>query len=109
MLGRDPIDEQIILTLGADFTLKINAPDNVLIPAGTAIYIEFYPPARPNTLDALDTWNGAVSSEFVEWRIESTLANDIPDKARFRIYVSYPDTPNTLEHCWYRGSVTRRQ
>jgi len=108
VLGREPIPETIILTLGADYTLKINAPDGELIKPGSTVDIKIYPPKQRNTLTALQTWSGTVTPEYVTFRVESEQVDLVPDNAHFRIYIYYSDTP-TLGHCWYRGEVARRQ
>jgi hypothetical protein len=57
----------------------------------------------------LATWPAtAVTGGYAEWTIQSEQADLIPDRSFYRMYVSYPETP-TLEHCWFRGSVTRKQ
>ncbi|WP_280350364.1 DUF7264 domain-containing protein [Nocardia abscessus] len=106
--GREPEPETITLTLGADYTQKINIPPETPLPDGTVVTIKFYPPRAKNTPTSIAEWAATVTPELVQWRVESALADAIPDKAHFRIYVSYPDTP-TLEHCWYVGDVIRKQ
>lgn len=107
-LGNSPISEKLILTAGADFVHRINAPAGEEIPIGTAAFIAIYP--SQDTDAVADTlWPATtVTGGYIAWRVEAEDADEIADGAYFRLYVTYDDTP-TLEHCWYRGTVKRMQ
>lgn len=109
MIGHEPLTEKITLTLGADFTHRINADPGDVIPPGSTARICFYPPGRTDTLVPLAEWaHTTITDRYVYWRVESELADLIPKRAHFRVYINYPDNP-TLNHCWYVGDVTRKQ
>ncbi|MDM7488697.1 hypothetical protein QT969_10380 [Rhodococcus sp. CSLK01-03] len=105
-LGRTPEQIKLILSLGADFTQIIKTPENETFPVDTVVAIRFYD--DPADTAHIAEWLGDVTSTQVEWRIESALADVIPDRTPFRMYVSYPEVP-TLEHCWFTGRVARKQ
>lgn len=107
-LGNQPINDTLILTAGADFVHRINAPVGETIPVGTSAAIGIFPDQETATA-ATAVWPAAtVTGSYVEWRIESEIADEIEDGAYFRLYVIYDDEP-TLEHCWYLGNVERQQ
>lgn len=109
MLGNEPLTDKLTLTLGADFVhiFKTSADDE--IPPGTTAVIKLYPPGEKDTLTSIDSWSATdVTANQITFRAESEAADLIPDRAHFRVYVTYPDTP-TLEHCWVVGDVKRKQ
>jgi hypothetical protein len=108
-IGNDPIaTEKLILTSGADFTYRANAAAGETIPTSTTAMIGFYPDQDTGTTP-IALWPAtAVTGAYIEWLVQSDEADDIPGDAFFRLYVVYPETP-TLEHCWYRGKVARKQ
>lgn len=108
MLGNEPIPEKIVLSLGADFVQKFRADPGEVIPTGSTVHIRFYPPGQTDTLVFTHEAACNVYDTYAEARIESTIADTIPRKAHWRVYISYPDTPS-LEHCWYVGDVVRKQ
>ncbi|MBF6085236.1 hypothetical protein IU485_28100 [Nocardia cyriacigeorgica] len=107
-IGREPKRDTLILTLGADFVHTIKLTAHRSFPAGTTIGLHFYPPGDPNAIVPMYSFSALVYPERAEWWIESSVVDAIPDRAHFRIYVSYPETP-TLEHAWFIGEVTRLQ
>lgn len=109
MLGRQPIPETIPLTLGTDYTLGLNAPAGTTFPASTAVRIDIYAKGKTNTLTTIASWAATVTTNRAGWRVESALADLIPSGAHFRIYITYPDTPSSLDHCWYKGEIVRDQ
>lgn len=107
-LGNSPISDKLILTAGADFVHRINAPAGETVPIGTTAAIAIYPSQDTDAV-AIATWPAAaVTGGYIAWRIEAEFADEIADGAYFRLYVIYDDEP-TLEHCWYRGTVKRMQ
>lgn len=108
-IGNDPIaTEKVLLTAGADFTYRAKCDPGETIPTGTTAHIGFYPDQNTETAP-IATWNAtAVTGAYAEWLIQSEQTDLIPDRMFYRIYVVYPETP-TLEHCWYRGKVARKQ
>lgn len=108
-LGRNPIRDNIILTLEADYTLELVAPDGEVFPGGTDVYIKIYKQGKKDK-PAIATWNATVTTDTAWWRIESAVADLIKHGSHHRIYVSYPQDPDpTLDHCWYAGEVLRDQ
>lgn len=108
-IGNDPIStEKLILTAGADFTYRANAAAGETIPTGTTASIKIYPDNKTATAPTATWAASAVTGGYIEWLIQSTQADLIPDRSFYRLYVVYPETP-TLEHCWYRGTVSRKQ
>ncbi|MGW1740021.1 LtfC-like domain-containing protein [Nocardia sp. NPDC001965] len=109
MAGDEPIRESLTLTLGADFVHRYRPAVGETIPDGTTAYIALYPKGQKNTLTSIAEWSAVlVDSDAIEFRVESEDADEIPDKAHYRLYVVYPDTP-TLDQCWYVGEVRRIQ
>lgn len=105
-LGRSPEKTTLVLTQGADFTQILQLSGNERFPVDTVVTICFY--EDPNDSTPIAVWEGDTLSTRVEWRVESELADEISDRAPFRMYVSYPEEP-TLEHCWFIGRVARQQ
>jgi|SRR5690606_8883150 len=108
MAGHVPAKESLVLTLGADFVHKFKKqPNDPDIPAGTTARIELYSSA--DTTDTIDIWDAVlVDTDEVYFRIESTETDLIPNRAHYRLYVVFPDTP-TLDMCWVYGDVSRKQ
>lgn len=106
-LGRTPEKISLVLTQGADFTQILRVAEGERFPVDTTVLIRFY--NDPNDATPITTWEADVISTQAEWRVESELADTIPDRTPFRLYVSYPEQPNTLEHCWFTGRVARKQ
>ncbi|MEV0759508.1 hypothetical protein [Nocardia sp. NPDC050435] len=107
-IGRQPLRDKLILTLGADLVHTIKLPNGRTFPSGTTAVIRFYPPGKTNTLVSIAEFPAIVFPDRAEWRVESELADPVPDRAHYRIYVSYPETPR-LDHCWVIGDVSRQQ
>lgn len=109
MLGHEPLTDKMTLTLGADFVHEFETSPGDEIPPGTTAVIKLYPPGQRNTLVSIAEWTATeVTESKVTFRAESEEADLIPDRAHFRVYVTYPDTP-TLQHCWVLGDVKRKQ
>lgn len=106
-LGYTPETITLVLTQGADFTQVIKTPAGETFPLDTTVTIRFY--NDPNDTTPIASWEADVISTQAEWRVESELADAIPDRTPFRMYVSYPEIPNSLEHCWFTGRVARKQ
>lgn len=107
-LGNEPIVDKLILTAGADFEHRINVAAGETIPNGTTAKIVILADDGTATVP-LATWPATtVTGSYVRWRVESGVADTIPDRSVYRLYIVYDDTP-TLDHCWYRGTVTRKQ
>lgn len=107
-LNGEPLHEDITLTLGADFVLTLKVPPSEPIPAGSTVRMALYPKGQKNTLVSIAEWPATVEPTKASWRIESAEADLIPDRAHFRIYISYPEDP-TLDLPWYVGDVYRDQ
>ena len=111
MAGNDPIVEPLILTRGADFVhdFKIDAKDPD-IPDGTAARIEV---TKTSKTDApiIATWTLTPEARQIRARVEAEDSGDdttIGNQYRYRLLVNLPDAP-TLDHCWLRGPIVRRQ
>lgn len=109
MLGHEPLVDKMTLTLGADFVHEFETRPGDEIPSGTTAEIHIYPPGEKDTLVTIAEWAATdVTANKVIFRTESENVDLIPDRAHFRVYVTYPDTP-TLQHCWVLGDVKRKQ
>ena len=109
MAGHEPESEPIYLTLGSDFVNNYRPAVGETIPAGTTARIDLYPPGQKNTLTTIASWPAVVvDSDVVKFRVESELADEVPHRAHYRLYVNYPDDP-TLDQCWVYGDVSRRK
>lgn len=106
-LGHDPEIEPLILTAGADYELVLN-PETGTYPIGMTGRISFYAASATDAAE-IDSWDSttATTSEL-SWRIESEVADLIPKGLYYRLYAIFDETP-TLERCWYRGKVQRKQ
>lgn len=109
MAGHVPIKDKLTLTRGADFMHEVGPsvsdPD---LPSGTSARIEI---TETNDTDAeiVDTWDAVfVDSRIVRFRVESEVCDLIPARFCWRLMVRYPDTPD-IDHCWYYGTVERKQ
>lgn len=107
VLGREPEKITLVLSQGADFTQIIKTPEDETFPLDTTVTIKFY--VDPNDSTPIASWEADVISTQAEWRVESEVADAIPDRTPFRMYVSYPEDPSSLEHCWFTGRVARKQ
>lgn len=109
MAGNVPIKEDLTLTRGADFlALFKKLPTDPDIPSGTSARIEITQ-TNLTSADIEELWEAkAVHTDSIEFRIESEEADLVPSGWRYRLIVSFPDSP-TLEHCWYYGSIKRVQ
>lgn len=110
MAGNSPIRDSLILTRGADFVARygVNASDPD-IPAGTTARIEITA-TDSTTAPILATWAAVdVQPRFIDFRVEESETDEIPERYRYRLMVAIPDAPYTIDHCWYFGSITRKQ
>ena len=115
MAGNDPIVDALILTRGADFvnTWHINTSDPD-IPAGTTARIEFTEDDATDA-DIVATWSSSsftVGERDIACRVESVDSGDDLDLTAglfWRLIVTIPETPEDLDHCWYRGKTKRKQ
>ena len=106
-LGHDPIVETLILTAGADFELVLN-PETGTYPTGLTGRIAFYASSATEAAE-VDSWDSTTATtEELSWRIESEIADEIPKGTYYRLYAIFDEAP-TLERCWYRGKVQRKQ
>jgi|SRR5690606_4831252 len=108
MAGHEPSKEPLVLTLGADFVHRYQkAATDPDIPAGTTARIELY--SSKDTTETIAVWNASlVDTDVIAFRIESEQTDLIPNRAHYRLYVVYPETP-TLDMCWFYGDVSRKQ
>ena len=115
MAGNDPIVDALLLTRGADFVNTWHIADtDPNIPAGTTARIEF---TESDDTDAviLATWASTsftVGARDITRRVESHDSGDNLDPIHgpyYRLIVTIPDTPENLDHCWYRGKTKRKQ
>lgn len=106
-LGRDPVVKPLILSAGADYELVLE-PETGTYPVGMTGRIGFYATADTDAAE-IDSWDSttATTSEL-SWRVESEVADEIPKGLFYRLYAIFDETP-TLERCWYRGKVQRKQ
>ncbi|GAB4588726.1 LtfC-like domain-containing protein [Nocardia sp. IFM 10818] len=107
-IGREVERDVLILTLEADFDYTLKLPPDRTFPPGTAVRLKLYPPGEKNTKSTIAVWDAQVAPTHARWVVESEQADLIPDRAHFRIYVSYPESP-TREHPWFVGDVRRDQ
>ena len=109
MSGNIPIKDDLILTRGADYVADFKKhPDDPPIPSATTARIEITETADTDA-PIITTWTAAsIASDTIGFRTESENADLIEAGTRYRLLVSFPDTP-TLDHCWYYGSIKRKQ
>lgn len=94
------------LTRGQDFQQIINPPEGEMFPAGTTARIDFY--TEPNAGPLLTSWAATVTNTEATWRQESEVADTIPDRTAYYLYISFPETPRA-EYCPAYGNVQRKQ
>lgn len=102
-LGYQPVKKPLILSLGADFG-HILKPDSGTYPAGTTSRIVVTNDAGTT----LATWNATVTTTAIEYAIQSTETDAIPDRSKYRLYIVYPGSPATDFLVFY-GPVQRKQ
>lgn len=115
MAGNDPIVDALLLTRGADFVNTWHIADtDPNIPAGTTARIEFTE-SDDTDADIIATWASTsftVGERDITCRVESDDSGDdldLVDGLFWRLIVTIPDTPENLDHCWYRGKTKRKQ
>jgi len=106
--GNDPLEDVFIMSYGADFTHEIELDPDDHIPSGTVITMRIYPQHQRRGTPIAE-WVATYNAQLISWRVESEDSDEIPNRSWVRIYVSYPDEPETLEHCWYIGPVVRKE
>lgn len=87
--------------IGADFVLEASIESGTF-PLGTTARIEVY---EEDETTVLDTWNGTYDTTSFSWYETNTTANAIPDQARYRAYVVFPDTSENF--LWFFGTLRR--
>lgn len=102
-LGYQPIKRPLILSLGADFG-HILRPATGTYPAGTTSRIVISNDAGTT----LATWTATTSTTQIEYTIQNTETDLIPDRSKYRLYIVYPGTPATDFLVFY-GLVQRKQ
>lgn len=108
MAGNEPIREDITLTRGADFAhVFARKPTDPAIPDETTARIEITDTDDVDA-DIITTWAGTVTADGVRFRVESEATDLIDDRTHYRLLVGFPDTPNSLDLCWSRGSIRRQ-
>lgn len=106
MLNDPPIYEDISMTFGADLLVTLESAPGDSIPFGSTIRLDVYPPQRRDTLVTIASVVGVITGNKIEFRMESEDSDELPDLAHYRIYITYPDTPD-LDTCWFEGSLVR--
>lgn len=103
--GNSPIHKAIILSQAAGFVHHIK-PRTTPFPEGLEARIELWD-STYTTL--LDTWDAtSISTGLVAWGIVPATTNEIPENARYRMYLTYPTAP-ALPYLWATGQVVRQQ
>lgn len=92
-------------TRGQDFVMIIK-PKTGGFPPDTRARIDFY--LEPTKGAPIATYTATVDTAEAVFREESELADEIPDRAAYFLYFSFPDSPR-LDLCKYYGQVTRKQ
>jgi hypothetical protein len=103
--GNEPIERNITLTKGADFAQILRPEGGSVFPVGTTARIEILNRA---TGAIITTWTASVTPDDIKWIIQSDVVDPIPDRSKYRLYVTFPTTP-TLDMCWYKGQIQRKQ
>ena len=106
MIGHEPQKETVVLTADADLYQVIRI-GGIELPTGTTARLAFYATSDTEAPELLNL-PGVVTVDSITFRSESTVVDAVPNRTRFRVYVSYPETP-TLEDCWFVGAVKRIQ
>lgn len=109
MAGNVPIKDTLVLTRGSDFVARYMVTDGKPdIPDGTTARIEITDTSDTDST-IIATWDATtVDARYLEFRTESEETDLIEDRTRYRLLVSFPDTP-TLDLCWYYGPIQRKQ
>ena len=108
----EPIERNERLTRGEDFARYYERGANdTPFPAGTTARIEISKDAKVDS-PLIATWEATeVTDDWLHFWVQSTEAETIPHNYRYRLMVRYPavepDT-ETLDLCWYRGKIVRK-
>ncbi|MGC0364990.1 hypothetical protein ABH922_002974 [Rhodococcus sp. 27YEA15] len=101
MAGWRPIREAIDLTKGADWIYSRDRDDGPF-PTNTVIEIKWASGA---------TWPATIAGSRAAWRVESEVADLIPENTEYTIFVRYPNlTTSTFDdYAWKIGRCRRTQ
>ncbi|WP_064075925.1 LtfC-like domain-containing protein [Prescottella equi] len=104
MFGWQPTKRGMILSAGADFAQALRQKNSAgVFPEGTTARIDFVVDD-----EVIATWPATVEETEVSWLVQSTEADEIPDRAGYRLYISFPFDP-PLDMLWFHGAVQRKQ
>lgn len=110
-VGWNPIDITVHLVAGQDWTVNINAEEN--LPVGTIVVANIYPPGTEKTPPANwptpDVWTAEIVENSVTWHVESAITDLVEAKSYVRWMISYPldEAGNYDDYCWAKGLVVR--
>ncbi len=99
-------EKPLPLTRGQDYAVIVKPKGGGTFPPDTRAKIVFY--LDPTSGDPIATWTATVDRLQAVWREESEVADEIPDRAAYYMYFSFPDSPR-LDLCRFYGQVSRRQ
>ena len=104
-LGFKPERARLILSTGADFILDLLPENNEWWPEGTVSHLDIL----DNTGNVVVTWTPAqVTQAAITYIVDATDTDEIPNRSRFRLYISYSDEEPQLDYLRYYGEVTRQ-
>lgn len=100
-LGWKPSFDALNLTTGADWIFERTNSAGPFLPATTAEIV----------WATGQTWAATISANKISWRVESTVADLIPNKTKFTIWIRYPNgnTSTTDDYPWIVGCAQRSQ
>lgn len=97
-----PLRRGLPNSTSADFIVRTRVPSGT-IPVGTTASMKLYNPDD----SVLVTITGVLSSDYFEFRKESAVSDLWPDRVHYRIYTTFPDSPNAIDLLWYFGDIQR--
>ncbi|WP_301119749.1 LtfC-like domain-containing protein [Mycolicibacterium fortuitum] len=102
-MNTQPIIDRLYLTAGCGINEYLPVKGDPL-PAGSTVTLHVL---NFDLSETLGVWGGVVVDDGAGVLLQADAADTdpIPDGARFRVYVTYPDVSGKLP--WVRGSVVR--
>lgn len=98
-----PIQHLLYNPVGADLLVRAKLSDTTF-PAGTSARMVLYE-LDGTTLHTTITGTANGTDAF-EFRMESTVSDQLSDRMIYRLYVTILDTPN-IDFLWWFGSLQR--
>lgn len=111
MGGREATVELLTLVTGDDFEWSYTWDDGAggSWPTGRTLYYQFQDAATGDGWVGGSQWSYTIVGAVASLRIESTVADAMPDRTPYRLIMADPTTSPTTEHVLIIGNVKRQE